>query len=110
MGVLSRLPIEKVAYSFFGVVFLVLVYQSFFWTPVVKPFSLEPSGECVGESLFVSYPYEGRVLDPHACAPQCADQRQRYIVYTNGYATQCETVPGCSDWGEDRGKTCRIPT
>ena len=65
--------------------------------------------ECEGEPLEVDYPYHGGLLDPHACAVQCDDQIQRYIVYTNGKATQCQRLPGCLDWGEDHGVTCVIP-
>lgn len=65
--------------------------------------------ECVGQPLFVDYPFQGGFIDPHACKVQCGDQIRRYIVYSNGQATQCEDLPGCLDWGEDRGITCRPP-
>ena len=61
---------------------------------------------CEGLPLTVSYPYAGGFLEPHACAIQCQDQQQRYIVYNNGFATQCEKLPGCRDLGEDRGVKC----
>jgi len=66
--------------------------------------------ECKGQPLEVDYPYHGGFLDPHACKIQCEDGILRYIVYTNGKATQCDTTPGeCLDWGEDHGFTCVIP-
>ncbi len=65
----------------------------------------EPAAECIGEPIVVSYAYTGW-NKPHACAPQCKDDRPRYILYTDGRATQCETPPGCNDWGEDKGVTC----
>jgi hypothetical protein len=64
---------------------------------------------CIGQPLFVEYTYEGGYIDDHACAVQCQDQIQRYIVYTNNVATQCEKLPGCNDVGEDRGETCEPP-
>ena len=64
---------------------------------------------CVGEPIVVDYAYDYRMLEPHACLPQCSDQKQRYIQYTNGIATQCETPPGCNDTGEDRKVTCVAP-
>lgn len=65
----------------------------------------EPATACIGEPIVVSYEYSGW-SKPHECAVQCKDDRPRYIVYTDGRATQCETPPGCNDWGEDKGVTC----
>ena len=61
---------------------------------------------CEGEPIQVDYPFEGGFMDPHECIVQCRDQKQRYILYDDGMATQCEFLPGCNDWGEDRGITC----
>jgi hypothetical protein len=61
---------------------------------------------CIGEPIVVDYPYDYRMLEPHECKVQCSDQKPRYILYTNKMATQCETPPGCNDWGEDRRVTC----
>ncbi|MBI3336684.1 hypothetical protein HYZ98_03930 [Candidatus Peregrinibacteria bacterium] len=63
---------------------------------------------CEGLPLPVSYPYAGGFLEPHACAIQCQDHQQRYIVYSNGFSTQCEKLPGCRDLGEDRGVICLL--
>lgn len=65
---------------------------------------------CIGEPIVVDYAYDYRMLEPHACKPQCADGKQRYILYANNVATQCDTPPGCNDWGEDRKVTCMPPT
>lgn len=88
-----------------AVIALVLVKDAVFQEDVsaLKP---KPNQPCEGQALRVDYPYHGGMLSPHACAPQCADGKQRYILYTNGKATQCQKVPGCLDWGEDQGVTC----
>ncbi len=65
--------------------------------------------ECQGIPIYVSYPFQGGMLDPWECKIQCDDKKQRHIVYTNGKATPCETLPGCLDYGEDHGITCQIP-
>jgi hypothetical protein len=63
---------------------------------------------CIGEPIAVEFPYQSNMLGPHSCRPQCEDQRARYLLYTNGIATQCEPPPGCSDLGEDSAVTCRV--
>jgi hypothetical protein len=69
----------------------------------------EDGDPCTGEPIAVDYPYDNRMLEPHACKIQCSDQKPRYILYKNHIATQCETPPGCNDWGEDRRVTCIPP-
>lgn len=64
--------------------------------------------ECIGEPIVVTYPYAGW-SEPHECRVQCDDDRPRYILYTDGLATQCQTPPGCNDAGEDSGITCVPP-
>lgn len=86
-----------------------LVYESVIADKSGKEFAPKANQACVGQPLEVDYPYQGGMLDPHACAVQCEDEVQRYIVYTNGKATQCQILPGCLDWGEDQGTTCVIP-
>lgn len=105
----SSFSVERVVSLFLLIVLLTLIYQAFFKTISLPEPDLDPKKDCEGTALFVEYPYVGRVIEPHACAPQCVDQVQRYVVYTNGLATQCAPLPGCSDLGEDRGITCRIP-
>lgn len=92
--------------SVIGAIAGVLIYQSFLVDTSGARFAPKPDQPCFGEPLAVDYPYEGGMLDPHACAVQCEDGVQRYIVYTNEKATQCQEVPGCLDWGEDQGVTC----
>lgn len=65
----------------------------------------QPDASCIGDPIVVTYAYAGW-SKPHECAVQCADDQPRYILYTDGRATQCETPPGCNDWGEDKGTTC----
>jgi len=64
---------------------------------------------CMGESIMVDYPYGGGLLGPHECKVQCGTDQRYYILYTNGQATQCEPLPGCSDWGEDNSILCEPP-
>ncbi len=69
----------------------------------------EEGDPCIGEAIIAQYSYDNRMLEPHECKVQCADNKPRYILYTNKMATQCETPPGCNDWGEDRRVTCVPP-
>lgn len=94
---------------FIILVLLIVVAQAFFRPSSPLSSAPPPNAECEGEALVVDYPFEGGFLDPHACKPQCDDGKQRYIVYSNGKATQCQILPGCLDWGEDRGVTCVPP-
>lgn len=106
----DALPYRKPVLIIFGVIVALLLIQAVFPRQAV-PRDLTASAEedCVGEALPIPYEYTGNVVDPWSCQVQCQDQKQRYLVYTNGVATQCETLPGCNDWGEDRGQTCNIP-
>jgi len=97
---------EKLVFWFLVLILLILFRQSFLRASSQK--ELREPQTCKGVPLLVSYPFEGGYLEPHACSPQCDDKRQRYIVYTNGFATQCEKPPGCRDLGEDRGAICVI--
>lgn len=65
---------------------------------------------CKGEPIFVDENYYGDTLEPHSCAEQCNNNKQRYLLYKNGRATQCETPPGCNDIGEDKGIECLPPS
>ena len=100
---------KNVILGFCGLILLVLVLQVVFPRQAPSVTDVEPDQECEGEAIVVDYPYNGGVNEPHACAPQCEDGKQRYILYTNGMATPCQTVPGCLDWGEDQGITCKVP-
>ncbi len=96
--------------ALFTLVIGTLLLQAIFRSPSRQiPLERLPEQECDGEALPVEYPFQGGFIEPHACNVQCADQIQRYILYSNGLATPCEKLPGCLDWGEDRGITCRPP-
>lgn len=81
-------------------------YRPFRYTTPTPPVVEEP---CIGAPIAVTVPFTGAVNDPWTCQVQCADDKPRYILYTNGKATQCETPPGCNDYGEDHGTTCALP-
>lgn len=99
----------KVIYGFCGLILIVLVLQAVFPKQAPAITDVEPEDECKGEPIVVDYAYNGGVNEPHACAIQCQDGKQRYILYTNGVATPCQDLPGCFDMGEDQGITCRVP-
>ncbi len=93
-----------------GVLLLVVAIQSVVprsYTPEeVEPYTEQA---CEGTPIKVSYAFTGGYLEPWACQQQCDDQIQHYVLYSNGKATQCETLPGCNDFGEDNGQTCTPP-
>ncbi len=92
-----------------ALMFVVVAVQAAFPAGVpVPPPPGEPEVECVGESIPVDYTFAGW-NEPHACAVQCEDDEPRYILYSDGQATQCEPPPGCNDLGEDKGILCRPP-
>lgn len=101
----------------FGKAFVVLIiaisgtllYESFFIDSTGAEYKPKPNQPCNGTPIRVDYPYHGGMISPHACQPQCGTNQQRYVLYANGKATQCQTLPGCLDWGEDQGVTC-IPS
>ncbi len=65
-------------------------------SPVIDTSDLPKDGSsCEGEPLYVDYPYERKMVQPHACQIQCDDEIWRHIVYTNEMATQCQRPPGC---------------
>ena len=85
-----------------------LMWHAFIWQPVFP--AKEPEKYCEGTPLYVQYPYESGYLEPHACKVQCeTPSEQRFVLYSNGKATQCEKIPGCLDAGEDSGVTCTVP-
>ncbi len=110
---MDRQSSETLVLGFLGIVLVAMVVQAFI--PARAPGAARPQPDapveaCVGEPIAIDYPYEGMSVDPHTCKVQCEDGKQRYILYTNGKATPCERVPGCLDYGEDRGITCTPPT
>ena len=93
-----RISIKNIFIALFGVIFLVLLYQAIriAKTPDIVE---EAKANCIGEPIRVDYAFKWSVEEPHACAVQCKDGRPRYILYTNSLGTQCETPPGCNDYG-----------
>src|SRR5207237_225282 len=93
-----------------GLILLIVVVQAFLPEgPLAVPPPPVQSETCIGDPIVVSYDFGGTFMEPHECIVQCADNKPRYILYKNGQATQCETPPGCNDYGEDRGVTCEVP-
>lgn len=104
--------LESLSFALCAFIFIILVYQAVYWrnaTIPPKPIPKTPVQEilCAGIPVSVNQPYLGGPIDPHSCVSQCDDDQPRYLVYTNGKATQCETPPGCNDYGEDHGITCK---
>ncbi len=94
---------------FFCAIFLILIYQGLRVARIPAVTPQEPETACTGEPIVVDFPYLGTVNDPWTCQVQCGDQKQRFILYSNGKATECEELPGCNDRGEDSGITCTPP-
>jgi hypothetical protein len=103
--------IEQVIAGICGLILLIVVVQSLVPTKYVlaPPAPAAQLAACMGAAIPVEFPYLGTVNDPWTCKPQCDDDQPRYILYSNGKATQCETPPGCNDTGEDTGVTCNPP-
>ena len=106
---MQRPTFQHTVLFFFGFIFLILLYQAVRTPKVPEKAAQQLADDCKGDPIFVDYPYNYTVAQPHACKPQCADDKLRYVVYSNGLGTQCEIPPGCNDYGEDQGVTCRVP-
>lgn len=105
----TRTLFGKAFVALAAAIVIVLIYESFVEDNSGTEFKPKENQPCEGTPIEVDYPYYGGMLQPHACKPQCEDQEQHYILYTNGKATQCQKLPGCLDWGEDQGVTCVPP-
>lgn len=99
----------KIVAAFIIAVAATMLFEAVSTNHGVDQLKPEPGQPCEGTPIRVDYPYYGGMLQPHACQPQCEDQIQHYVLYTNGKATQCQRLPGCLDWGEDQGVTCVPP-
>lgn len=102
--------LERIIFSTLGVLLVIVAVQAVVpvtYVPRPKPPVVEVP--CKGTPIKVDFAYTGGVNDPWTCKPQCDDDKPRYILYSNGKATQCETPPGCNDTGEDNGVTCTVP-
>lgn len=91
-----------------GVMLLIVVVQSVHPFSYVQPTPPVKEVPCIGDPIPVDFSYTGSVNDPWTCQVQCSDDKPRYVLYTNGKGTQCETPPGCNDYGEDHGITCAV--
>jgi len=102
--------LQRVIIGILGVLLLVVAVQALVPSDYV-PEPKEPVTEqpCTGIPITVDYAFTGGYLEPWACQQQCGTTQQRYVLYTNGKATQCEMLPGCNDFGEDNGQTCTPP-
>jgi hypothetical protein len=106
---MSRFQDSHIIVGIMAVFIVILLWQGTHPRAEVQPPPVTPSSAvaaCNGQPIAVSYPYRGQPENPHECKVQCEDKKPRYIVYTNSVATQCEELPGCNDWGEDRNITC----
>ncbi len=99
----------RMIYGFCAFLVLLLAVQAVLPDTDPKIEIPEPTTACVGEPIVIPQAYEGTVVDPWTCRVQCDDGKRRFILYSNGRATQCDTLPGCNDWGEDNGITCTPP-
>jgi hypothetical protein len=105
---------QNIIIGVLSVLLLIVAVQSFLPKSIESDPQSEPDvplvkESCIGQPIKVDYAYTGGVLDPWACQIQCSDNQPRYVLYTDGQATQCETPPGCFDTGEDNGITCNPP-
>jgi hypothetical protein len=93
-----------------GILLIVIAQSVIPSTYVPQPAApAAPAADCIGAPIPIDQPYLGTTLDPWTCQVQCTDDKPRYILYSNGKATQCQTPPGCNDTGEDSGVTCNPP-
>lgn len=97
------------ALGLMAVMLVVVLWQQIH--PAQEPaVTFEDSGTpCVGDPIEVAYSFKGNPEGPWECQVQCSDNKPRYILYTNGIGTQCDTPPSCNDRGEDDGVTCEPP-
>jgi len=101
---------QQIVIGILGLLLVIVILQSVVPQEYVStPQEPVQLGSCLGDPIEVDYAYTGTVADPWTCQVQCEDDVPRYILYTNGRATQCETPPGCNDYGEDHGITCQPP-
>ena len=97
---------------FFAFVLLVLLWLVWSRIEVGSAVPQAPVYEkvsCKGLAIKVEHAFRGRTIDEHSCAVQCDGNVPRYVLYSNGKATQCEALPGCNDWGEDKNIECIPP-
>ncbi|OGJ54600.1 hypothetical protein A3D11_02055 [Candidatus Peribacteria bacterium RIFCSPHIGHO2_02_FULL_49_16] len=89
------------------VILTTVAWQSLFPREYVPGRKKVQEGEpCKGRPIVVDYAYNWGPVEPHECKVQCGGTIERYIMYTNGLATQCSVPPACLDYGEDNRVTC----
>ena len=103
-----RIIDEHLVLGFCVIVLLILTWHALNPASMMKPPKTDEV-PCVGQPITVSYSYKHKQESPFECKVQCGGNNPRYILYTNGLATQCEEPPGCTDYGEDFDITCVAP-
>lgn len=110
--ILYLVPMQSLERIIFGtlgfLLFIVFVQAVVPHRFVARPKAPVVEVPCKGSPITVDFAYTGMVNEPWTCKVQCDDDQPRYILYTNGKATQCEIPPGCNDTGEDTGQTCTV--
>lgn len=101
-----RLNTGHVPAIIIGLIVVITAFQALTREPIEPTIPPLQGASCEGEPIEVDYPYGGGLMAPHECTIQCDLNSPRYILYSDGKATQCERLPGCTDWGEDNGVTC----
>ena len=103
-----RFSNDHFVFGFIAVVFIVLLTQVLLpeRVPVPTPPAITP---CRGEPIATDFAFTGTIHEQWTCKKQCDDREVHYILYSNGKATQCEDLPGCNDFGEDKNITCTPP-
>ncbi len=104
-------PLDRAIVGLCTLILLTVAIQAFFPAQYVSVPQVPktPVIACAGAPIVVDFPFTGGVNEPWTCKVQCDDDEPRYILYTNGKATQCEIPPGCNDTGEDSNITCTPP-
>jgi len=98
---------QKFAAAVIAIILAIVAWQAFFPKKYVPGERQAVEGEpCKGQPIPVDYAYNWGPVEPHECKVQCSDGKERYILYSNGLATQCSKPPSCLDYGEDNRVTC----
>jgi len=109
-----NLPKDPITIGTLAIIFVVVLFQVIRPEPVPEtlPAPAAPTDSttpCRGDPIPLKSAFTGGSFEPWTCKIQCDDQKLRYILYSNGKATQCEELPGCLDYGEDHNITCVPP-
>jgi hypothetical protein len=117
MKLRSLTPIQATEYLLIVIALLLVIGRFFGGTlsqaptpPKQPPKSTTVTGPCVGDPIVKGYDYTGGYIEDFACKGMC--DTPHYVLYKNGFATQCALVPPdafCNDKQEDAGQTCTPP-